>query len=345
MLIAPRFCLATSSSSSSVPQIAIRPNTSAPKPVLPTMGLKEDVGNFAMAMIGPWIFIGMAVAHFPQAFMSIVSSGQYSKLLSPSEFLAVAFGQFWGTVGPEIKEDFKPRVVPVLEGRVRDGKIVQEPVSEPISGVVMEVGAGSGMWSDVLAGFTAVGSSDFGAADGPASNLRKRKTNASDGGITKIYGVEPNEISAASLRKRVNDLGLDGIYEVVPVGIEEVTDPTAWNGQIPEGSLDCIVCVCCLCSIPDQEKNIQYLYKLLKPGGRWYIHEHVKVTRGGILLSLYQAYVGFFHGMVMGGCQLRRSTLQNILAAGPFSEVNVGQPTDQAGYEVIPWVMGVLKKK
>ncbi|KAM3514320.1 hypothetical protein MY11210_001995 [Beauveria gryllotalpidicola] len=310
------------------------------------MGLKEDVGNFAMAMIGPWLFIGMAVAHFPRTFISIVSSGQYSKLFSPSEFLAIAFGQFWGTVGPEIKEDFKPRVVPVLEGRVRDGNIVPEPVSEPISGIVMEVGAGSGMWTDVLAGFTAVGSSDSGP-DGPASNLRRRKTHASGGGITKIYGVEPNEISAASLRKRVNDLGLDGIYEVVPVGIEQVTDPTAWNGQIPEGSLDCIVCVCCLCSIPDQEKNIQYLYKLLKPGGRWYIHEHVKVTHGGILLRLYQgkSYVGFFHSIVVGGCQLCRSTLQNILAAGPFSEVNVGQPTDQPRYEVIPWVMGVLKKK
>ncbi len=48
--------------------------------------------------------------------------------------------------------------------------------------------------------------------------------------------------------------------------------------------------------------------------------------------------------MVMGGCQLRRSTLQNILAAGPFSEVNVGQPEDDTAYEVIPWVMGVLKK-
>ncbi len=261
------------------------------------MGLKEDVGNFAMKMIGPWIFIGMAVAHFPPAFASIVSSGQYSKLFSPSEFLAVSFGKFWGTVGPNIKEDFKPRVIPVLDGRARDGKIVAEPVYEPLSGVIMEVGAGSGMWMDVLASFTAVGSPDAGP-DGPANNLRKRKTGASGGGVTKIYGVEPNEISAASLRKRVDELGLNGIYEVVPVGIEQVTDPTAWDGEIPEGSLDCIVSICCLCSIPDQEKNIQYLYKLLKPGGRWYIHEHVKATRGGFLLGLYQGkYLGtLFNG-------------------------------------------------
>ncbi|OAA63027.1 Methyltransferase type 11 [Cordyceps fumosorosea ARSEF 2679] len=306
------------------------------------MGLAADAGDFAMKMIGPWIFIATAVAHFPQAFLSILSSGQYAKLLSPSEFLAEAFGRFWGTVGPSIKEDFKPRVVPVLQGRVRDGRIVDEPVYEPVSGVIMEIGAGSGMWMDVLAGFTPAAA----ASDGPAANLRKRKADEPNGGgiVTKIYGVEPNEISAASLRKRVTKLGLDGIYEVVPVGIEQVTDPTAWAGEIPEGSLDCIVCICCLCSIPDQEKNIQYLYKLLKPGGRWYIHEHVKATRGGPLLSLYQRYVGFFHGLVMGGCTLCRSTLENILAAGPFSEVNVGHPEDETGYEVIPWVMGILKK-
>lgn len=247
------------------------------------MGVMDSVVKFIMPLVGPWIFIGMAVSHIPQAFITIVSSGEYSKLFSPSAFLAVMFGKFWATVGPEIKEDFKPRVVPVLEGRVRDGKVVDEQVYEPISGVIMEIGAGSGMWTDVLASFTGAESSG-----GAAHNLRKRKGDASAPRVTKIYGVEPNQISAASLRKRVDEFGLDGIYEVVPVGIEQVTDPTAWDGEIPEGSLDCIVCICCLCSIPDQEKNIQYLYKLLKPGGRWYIHEHVQATRGGILTRLYQ---------------------------------------------------------
>lgn len=48
--------------------------------------------------------------------------------------------------------------------------------------------------------------------------------------------------------------------------------------------------------------------------------------------------------MVMGGCQICRPTLKNILAAGPFSEVNVAQPEGETAYEVIPWVMGMLKK-
>lgn len=254
------------------------------------MGLKKDVGEFAMKMIGPWMFISVSVSHFPQAFYSIIASGQYWKLFVPSAFLDVSFGKFWATVAPSIREDFGERVVPVLEGRVKDGKIVEEPVYEPVSGVVMEVGAGNGNWSDVFASFID-GKASGGDDTGPAGNLRKRKTGA--GGITKIYGVEPNEISAAALKKRVAELGMSDVYEVVPVGIEKVTDPTAWDGEIPEGSLDCIVCICCLCSIPDQEKNIKYLYKLLKPGGRWYFHEHVRATRGGILLRLYQCTCHF----------------------------------------------------
>lgn len=252
------------------------------------MAVSDQVFNFVMNMIGPWMFIYTNVSHFPEAVKTIIASGEYSKLFSPSEFLAVMFGKFWAAVGPSLKEDFSPRVVPVLEGRVRDGRIVEEQVYEPVSGVVMEIGAGTGMWIDVLAKFVDGHASD--SADG-VHELRRRKNGgaaAGGGGITKIYGVEPNQISAAALRKRVEDVGLNGIYEVVPVGLEQVTDPTAWDGVIAEGSLDCIVCICCLCSIPDQAENIKYLYRLLKPGGRWYIHEHIQANRGGILMRLYQ---------------------------------------------------------
>jgi SAM-dependent methyltransferase len=117
---------------------------------------------------------------------------------------------------------------------------------------------------------------------------RRTKASADQGSISKIYGIEPNPQSYTALRQRVKDIGLEDVYEVVPVGIEDVTDPTAWDGKIEPGSVDCIVGVLCLCSIPDQEKNIHYLYNLLKPGGRWYVYEHVKATRGGLFMRLYQ---------------------------------------------------------
>lgn len=139
-------------------------------------------------------------------------------------------------------------------------------MNKPVSGVVLEVGAGSGMWADVFAKI----------------NTRS--------GLKRVYGIEPNLTSAAALKQRVKEVGLEGTYEVVPVGIEALNDPTAWAGRIEPGSVDCIVTILCLCSIPEPEKNIRLLYECLKEGGRWYAYEHVQVEvgRGGWLLRQYQ---------------------------------------------------------
>jgi hypothetical protein len=43
-----------------------------------------------------------------------------------------------------------------------------------------------------------------------------------DGGVTKIYGVEPNLEQHASLRRKVRESGLEGVYEIVGAGAEEL---------------------------------------------------------------------------------------------------------------------------
>lgn len=160
---------------------------------------------------------------------------------------------------------------------MRDGEVNDTVVGVPLEGRVIEVGAGSGMWADV---FSKIGGPHSESSDG----VRRRGNK-----LTKVYGIEPNPQSAAALRQRVKEVGLEDIYEVIPLGIESLSDPSAWTGTtIERGSIDCIVSILCLCSIPDQEENIKALYKLLKPGGRWYVYEHVKVERGGLLLNIYQ---------------------------------------------------------
>ncbi|KAG0339848.1 hypothetical protein BG000_001191 [Podila horticola] len=176
------------------------------------------------------------------------------------------------------------RVIALLEGRVKGGCIHDEVVSTPIHGTVLEIGAGSGMWVDVLARFR----NNVDAAGG--LHNRKKTGKKTGRSIIKIYGVEPNPISAKALQKRVIEVGLQDIYQVVPVGIESVNDPSAWDGKIEPGSVDCIFGCLCLCSIPEPEKNIHLLYKLLKPGGHWFVNEHVKITRGSPLLRFYQFF-------------------------------------------------------
>ncbi|PKK48402.1 hypothetical protein CI102_8121 [Trichoderma harzianum] len=308
---------------------------------MPILATIQDV---LAELIGPWTFMAISFSHIPATIRGLIRDKNYRALFSFDGFREALFGTFWATVGPNVKLNGEQRVIPLLEGRIKGGVIHDDVVSTPVYGTVIEVGAGSGMWADVLARFRE-NTSD---ADN-AAGLRNRKTTG--GHITKIYGVEPNPISAKALEKRVKDLGMDDIYQVVPVGIESVDDPSAWNGKIEPGSVDCIVGVLCLCSIPEPEKNIKLLYKLLKPGGHWYVYEHVKVWRGGPLIS-HRLTVADSPGFVnivwphfLGGCQLCRDTEKNLRAAGPFQEVDLAQPAERSSsYQVLPHKIGTLTK-
>jgi len=167
--------------------------------------------------------------------------------------------------GPQVRTGCESRVIPLLQGRVHAGHITAEPYAPPISGTVLEVGAGTGTWVSVYAGF--VGRSPRGG--GPA--------------VTRVLGVEPNAASQVALREAVAASGLEGVYEPVPCGIEHL----AATGAVERGSVDCIVVNLVLCGIPEPQHNIKELYSYLKPGGRIYVHEHVAVNRG-VAMWLYQ---------------------------------------------------------
>ena len=72
----------------------------------------------------------------------------------------------------------------------------------------------------------------------------------------------------------------------MPLGIEDL----AASGTVALQSVDCVVTVMCLCSIPEPRHNMAQLYGYLKPGGRWYVYEHVKCFRAqGWGMQLYQS--------------------------------------------------------
>ncbi|KAK5992309.1 Thiol S-methyltransferase TMT1B [Cladobotryum mycophilum] len=297
---------------------------------MPTISTLRDL---SLSLTEPWFFLFYSLTHIPATIRQLIKEKQYGTLLSLSAFHDALFGTFWATVGPMVKSTGEMRVIPLLGGRVKDGLIHDEVVSPPIQGTVIEIGAGSGMWADVLARFS-------GGDDN--SGIRNRK-NASSG-ITKIYGIEPNAISAKALQERVKEVGLGDIYQVVPVGIESVDDPSAWNGKIEPGSVDSIVGVLCLCSIPEPEKNIKLLYRLLKPGGTWYVYEHVKANRGGLLTSAYQQFVNLFWRIPFGSCRLCRDTERYLWNAGEWKEFNIAQPPDEPSYAVCPHIIGTVTK-
>ncbi|KAH7117398.1 S-adenosyl-L-methionine-dependent methyltransferase [Dactylonectria macrodidyma] len=270
----------------------------------------------------PWVLMSISAYYGTLTIIKLVLSFDFGTLLSWSALKDAWFGNFWVFMGPQSKKGAEQNVVPLLDGRIRKGRVLAEDASQPIKGVVLEIGAGSGMWMDVVS---------------------KAVQHASTQSGTTIYGVEPNPISAAALKRRAHDMGLDGVYEVVPVGIEDLENESAWGGRIAPGTVDCIVTIQCLCSIPEPEKNIALLYKYLKDGGRWYVYEHIKNDHG-LVIPLFQKFTNIFWPHFLGGCQLCRRTGETLLNVGSWSDVNLAPLDGETSWDIIPHVIGTLTK-
>ncbi|KAF5008831.1 hypothetical protein FDECE_4910 [Fusarium decemcellulare] len=301
------------------------------------MAVLSTLRELLWELVSPYLFMGISVRFLPGTVLGLLASRDFRTLFSPSAFKETWFGNFWAFMGPQVKINAERRVIPLLEGRVHDGRVGEDVVGEPINGIVLEIGAGSGMWADVFAkvggGIGVVGSGD--------DEVRRRK---GGNGLTRVYGIEPNPQSAAALRRRVKDVGLEGVYEVVPVGIESINDPTAWDGRIEPESVDCIVTILCLCSIPEPEKNIRMLYNSLKKGGRWYAYEHVRVERGRFFLSAFQWLTNLVWSQAMGSCRICRNTGKTLIEAGPWEKIDLAHPDDEARFALLPHVLGTLTK-
>ncbi|TRX92052.1 hypothetical protein FHL15_007149 [Xylaria flabelliformis] len=313
-------------------------------------------------LLDPWLFLQLSASFIPQTTRHIFSTHPFSSglsiLFSPSRFRDLWFGHFWAFAGPQVREGAGPRVLPLLDGRTSRGVVTDSPTGPGVGGVVLEVGAGSGLWVEVFSDrYLAPSRDDASGGGGGGGGTARTK-------ITRVYGVEPNPAQHPALRRAVEDAGLQDVYEIVPVGIEDLSSSSAaaaedkttkkkkWDGNIEPESVDCIVSVLCLCSIPDPERHIRELYSLLRPGGRWYVYEHVLVEyscvdiSSAILLTSTRA-IGFLNLVwphFIGGCEMCRQTEKTLREAGPWAKIDLGQPPAEMWYHCLPHILGVLTK-
>ncbi|PKS06082.1 hypothetical protein jhhlp_007916, partial [Lomentospora prolificans] len=279
--------------------------------------ISSESNTMFTEILAPWKYIAISTYFLFYTILKLILAADFRTLFSRDSFNDAWFGNFWAYNGPMVKADAEPKILPLLQGRIRHGKIHDEPQVAPVSGKILEIGAGSGMWADVLATVTK-------DAKGPL----------------KIYGVEPNVYSAAALKQRTQDVGLGDVYEVLPVGIEKLTET---NCDITPGSVDCIVTIQCLCSIPEPEKNARLLYNYLKKGGRWYVYEHVK-AENGFVIPWFQELTNKVWTRFMSTCNLCRPTAKILSGLGEWEDFSLSAPIDQSPYDPIPRVMGVLTK-
>ena len=77
-------------------------------------------------------------------------------------------------------------------------------------------------------------------------------------------------------------------------------------------TFDTVLTVCTFCSIPNPVEGLQELYRVLKPGGRLLMYEHVRSKIGAF--ALFLDFMTFLTRTF--GPDLNRDTVGNVLQAG-----------------------------
>lgn len=85
------------------------------------------------------------------------------------------------------------------------------------------------------------------------------------------------------------------------------------------GSFDSVVATFVFCSVPDPIEGLKEARRVLKPGGRMFLLEHVRSANrvAGKLMDVFNPVV-----VRMAGANINRRTVENVRAAG-FADVDV----------------------
>ena len=171
----------------------------------------------------------------------------------------------------------------------------------PLEGDVVEIGAGTG-----------------------ASLAHYRRAR-------RVVAVEPDASMARRLPKRVAEAS-------VPV---EHVSATAERLPFPDETFDAAVATFVLCSVPEPGTALLELRRVLRPGGKLALIEHV---RGAGRLARWQGRVTPLHRKLAGNCHLDRDTLEAVRAAG--FDVRAVAPVRIPGSHplVRPGIQGVATK-
>ena len=173
---------------------------------------------------------------------------------------------------------WEDRVVPHLVDASLSQKPVmelREPVCAGLGGRVLEIGFGSGL------------------------NLRYFPDQ-----VTSVDAVEPSDLGwQRSERRRtraavpVRRVGLDG---------QDIAAADA--------SYDTALCTFSLCTIPDAERALAEVHRLLVPGGRLHFLEHAAAPEARV--RAWQHRLDPMQRTLCGGCHLTRDPVELTVAAG-----------------------------
>lgn len=163
---------------------------------------------------------------------------------------------------------YKDHILPRIVDRVLSGREPQklrQRCLAGLSGTVLEVGFGSG------------------------HNLPFYPTE-----VTRILACDPSRLGRKLAQKRLTEA-------TVPV------DFVGLEGEaigLEDGSVDYVVTTWTLCTIPDVQKALHEIRRLLRPGGRLHFMEHGRARDDSV--AKWQDRLNPLQKLIGGGCHLNR---------------------------------------
>ena len=135
---------------------------------------------------------------------------------------------------------------------------------------------------------------------GPGLNLQYYNLDT----VNKVIGIDPSDELNKIAKKNANKVNLDIEFNL----------SSAESIDLPTSSVDSVVCTFSLCSIPNPQKALKEIYRILKPGGKYYFCEHG--LSPDLSTRVFQNVMNVFYPKLSGGCHANRDIPKLISESG-----------------------------
>lgn len=151
-------------------------------------------------------------------------------------------------------------------------------------------------------------------------------------GLDELVLLEPNPAFRTQLRDRVREL---------PVTVS-IRDGDARQLPFPDSTFDTVAASLVFCSVDDPDRALREVHRVLRPGGRFLFHEHV---RGGPVRGVVQDLLTPLHRRLADGCHANRD-FEALLDASPLAVTSMAHrrmPTSLP--TLVPLVVGTAERR
>ena len=135
---------------------------------------------------------------------------------------------------------------------------------------------------------------------GPGLNLQYYNLDT----VNKVIGIDPSDELNKIAKTNANKVNLDIEFNL----------SSAESIDLPTSSVDSVVCTFSLCSIPNPQKALKEIYRILKPGGKYYFCEHG--ISPDLSTRVFQNVTNVFYPKLSGGCHANRDIPKLISESG-----------------------------